>query len=61
MLLLQRFRENESGASSIEYGLIAALMAVVIISGLMVFAPKMKRGLLNIGDEMAQPKNLTAG
>ena len=29
--LIARFRKNESGATAIEYGLIAALIAVVII------------------------------
>jgi pilus assembly protein Flp/PilA len=29
--LLQRFAKDESGATAIEYGLIAALIAVVII------------------------------
>ncbi len=29
-----RFLKNESGATAIEYGLIAALVAVVIITGL---------------------------
>ncbi|MBA8819073.1 MULTISPECIES: Flp family type IVb pilin [unclassified Ochrobactrum] len=31
--LFSRFRKNESGATAIEYGLIAALIAVVIIGG----------------------------
>ena len=31
--LLQNFLKNESGATAIEYGLIAALIAVVIITG----------------------------
>lgn len=30
--LISRFRANESGATAIEYGLIAAIMAVVVIS-----------------------------
>lgn len=30
---LFRFRNNEDGATAIEYGLIAALIAVVIIGG----------------------------
>ncbi|MGZ6014692.1 MAG: Flp family type IVb pilin [Phenylobacterium sp.] len=29
-----RFLKNESGATAIEYGLIAALVAVVIVAGL---------------------------
>ncbi len=32
-LLLTRLRKNESGATAIEYGLIAALIAIVIIGG----------------------------
>ena len=31
---MTRFLKNESGATAIEYGLIAALIAVVIITGL---------------------------
>jgi pilus assembly protein Flp/PilA len=31
--LLSRFRRNESGATAIEYGLIAALIAVALIAG----------------------------
>ena len=31
--LLKRFSEDESGATAIEYGLIAALIAVAIIGG----------------------------
>ena len=32
--LMNRFKKDESGATAIEYGLIAALIAVVIISAL---------------------------
>ena len=31
--LLKRFKNDESGATAIEYGLIAALIGVVIIGG----------------------------
>jgi pilus assembly protein Flp/PilA len=31
--LFARFREDESGATAIEYGLIAALISVAIIAG----------------------------
>ncbi len=34
MSKLNRFLKDESGATAIEYGLIAALVAVVIITGL---------------------------
>ena len=33
MTFVKRFLKNESGATAVEYGLIAALIAVVIITG----------------------------
>ena len=33
MLFAKRFIKNESGATAVEYGLIAALIGVVIIAG----------------------------
>lgn len=33
MNILRKFLSNESGATSIEYGLIAALIAIAIIAG----------------------------
>ena len=33
MSIVKRFLKNESGATAVEYGLIAALIAVVIIAG----------------------------
>ena len=36
MNLISRFVRDESGATAIEYGLIAALVAVVIITGFAV-------------------------
>ena len=35
--IINRFVKNESGATAIEYGLIAALIAVVIIGGATLF------------------------
>ncbi|MCQ9146090.1 Flp family type IVb pilin [Ochrobactrum sp. BTU2] len=32
MKIFRKFRKNESGATAIEYGLIAALMAVIVIA-----------------------------
>ena len=39
--LLNRFAKDESGATAIEYGLIAALIAVVIIGGLGLVGTKL--------------------
>lgn len=55
------FDRDESGATSIEYGLMAALMAVVVIACLMAMGPQMKAGLTKIGSEMSTPQDVTAG
>lgn len=39
--LLKRFAADESGATAIEYGMIAALIAVVIIGTLKVIGTKL--------------------
>lgn len=50
---------DQGGATSIEYGLIAALMAVVVIACLAALGPNMKQGLVNVGDEMSTPQDVT--
>lgn len=37
---INRFAKDESGATAIEYGLIAALISVVIIGALVMIGPK---------------------
>lgn len=41
MLLLKRFAADESGATAIEYGMIAALLAVVIIGTLKIIGTRL--------------------
>jgi pilus assembly protein Flp/PilA len=41
MQMLTRFIKNESGATAIEYGLIAALIAVVIIGAVTAVGTKL--------------------
>ena len=41
MKLISRFVRDESGATAIEYGLIAALIAVVIITGVTAVGTKL--------------------
>ena len=48
--LLNRFAKDESGATAIEYGLIAALVAVVIIAGLTVLGPQLRDTFTGIGN-----------
>ena len=49
---VSRFIKDESGATAIEYGLIAALMAVAIITCMTAFGPSMKTAFTNIGTTM---------
>ncbi len=44
-----RFVKDESGATAIEYGLIAALIAVVIISGATALGNALNNKLTSIG------------
>jgi pilus assembly protein Flp/PilA len=44
-----RFAKDESGATAIEYGLIAALIAVVIISGATALGTALNTKLASIG------------
>ena len=49
MSLINRFMQDDSGATAIEYGLIAALVAVAIISALGI----MKNSLVNTFNKVA--------
>ena len=54
---VSRFIKDESGATAIEYGLIAALMAVAIITCLTAFGGPMKTAFTNIGSTMTDAEN----
>ena len=60
---ITRFAKDESGATAIEYGLIAALMAVAIIACLTAFGPQMKAAFDGIGKSMdgADKTDITVG
>lgn len=55
---VSRFIKDESGATAIEYGLIAALMAVAIITCLTAFGPQMKGAFTRIGTSMSTDTNI---
>ena len=38
---ISRFKNDESGATAIEYGLIAGLVSVVIVTALVLLGPKL--------------------
>ena len=50
--LFKRFAKNEKGATAIEYGLIAALIAVVIIGGLQTMGQKTGDAFNKVGNEI---------
>jgi pilus assembly protein Flp/PilA len=49
---ITRFAEDESGATAIEYGLIAALIALVIISAVRALGNEVTRPFSRLQDEM---------
>jgi pilus assembly protein Flp/PilA len=50
---LNKIRKDESGATAIEYGLIAALIAVVLISSLGLLGNNIKASFTKISTEVA--------
>ncbi len=51
--LFSRFLKDESGATAIEYGLIAALVSVVIITALGTVGDNLKAVFEKIGEDLA--------
>ena len=50
--ILSRFARNESGATAIEYGLIAGLIAVVIVTAVTTVGGKLTNTFTNIGNKL---------
>ena len=50
-----RFLKDESGATAIEYGLIAALIAVVIVGGVRVLGTSLSTTFNNINTQLTTP------
>jgi pilus assembly protein Flp/PilA len=57
MNFLSRFAKDESGATAIEYGLIAGFISIVIIAALQLIKPEMSRifGAVATGLQDAKP------
>jgi pilus assembly protein Flp/PilA len=53
MNIISRFVRDESGATAIEYALIAALMAVVIIAAVGILSPALKGSFTSIAGKLA--------
>ncbi|MGA0595927.1 Flp family type IVb pilin [Enterovirga sp. CN4-39] len=52
MNIMKRFGKDESGATAIEYGLIAALIAVVIIGALSMIGTSLNASFTQIGTSL---------
>lgn len=50
--MLAKFRRNEKGATAIEYGLIAALIAVVIIAALSVMGTQLSNSFTSVANSL---------
>ncbi|GJD44612.1 hypothetical protein AFCDBAGC_2479 [Methylobacterium cerastii] len=50
--MFKKFASDESGATAIEYGMIAALIAVVIIGTLKVIGTKLNGAFTNISTQL---------
>lgn len=50
--LLRKFRRDENGATAIEYGLIAALIAVVIITALTTIGTNLSTSFMTIAGSL---------
>jgi pilus assembly protein Flp/PilA len=51
--IINKFLRDDSGATAIEYGLIAALVAVVIITGLTTLGTKLNATFTAVTDKLS--------
>ena len=49
---MTRFAKDESGATAIEYGLIAALIALVLVGALSTLGPKLGTAFNNVSAKL---------
>ena len=57
--IMARFIEDESGATAIEYGLLAALIGVAIVAGASTIGNELSDGFNNVGTTLNE--NFTPG
>ena len=57
--LITRFKDDESGATAIEYGLIAGLVSVVIVVALTAVGPQLKTVFTTITTELTKANTPT--
>ncbi|MBX8813261.1 Flp family type IVb pilin [Pseudochrobactrum algeriensis] len=59
--IFKRFRKNEDGATAIEYGLIAALIAVVIIGAVTFLGTRIQATFNTVGTALQTATTPPAG
>ena len=52
-MFIRKLIRDKKGATAIEYGLIAALVAVVIVAGLQVLGPALNQAFEDIGNQVS--------
>jgi len=50
--MIKKFLQNEDGATAIEYGLIAALIAVAVVGTLALVGPKLSTTFQKVADNL---------
>lgn len=58
---LMKLKRDEKGVTALEYGLIAALIAAVVIGGVTTIGTNLKTTFENIGSRLNTPASNTAG
>ncbi|ADR51897.1 pilus assembly protein [Candidatus Liberibacter solanacearum] len=54
--IIRKFLQDESGATAIEYGLLAALVAVAIIASVTTLGTKLSATFKRVGDSLSDVK-----
>lgn len=50
--IAKRFISDESGATAIEYGMVAAMMGIAVVSIFTAFGTKLKDAFVTLGDKI---------
>ena len=53
MTIFNRFMKDESGATAIEYGLLAALISVMLVAGATVAGPQISAIFNSVGSDLS--------
>ncbi|MCO5146232.1 MAG: Flp family type IVb pilin [Aquamicrobium sp.] len=59
--IFARFAKDESGATAIEYGLIAALIALAVITGAGLIGDELEKTFEGIGDSLTDANSRIGG